>query len=385
MGKKKKPKPKAGQVINSKLIVPGTEAGRKSQLLVPGGGVGKSSTRLSIPGAEQAAQPTLVTDAEVAAEQGDHFTVINEDTGEAVVEESAPVKITAMVPPPEAESEAEYFPPIEEQPIEPVAPVAMVAPTEAEEVEGVDEYAQPEYAAAEEYSDQGGQAYESYETPAEEYADPAQVWEQPAEEQYYDPAQYAPVAEPAPLPPPTLAPPQPPPPLPQAPPYGYGPPPGYQTQGMAPGQMYPTAFGPTRSVPSWALILVGALGGFLAAMVIFKFTGMGAALRGDLIEEGRQKAEKRYDAQILQLKDDGYGEVEEDEEVIEDPDTDTGSEAGEGAEPESDVKDGDGAGSSAGAKPEDAGTEEAAGVEAKKPDDAKTPDPPEEEDDHSDA
>ena len=159
MGKKKKPKPKAGQAINSKLIVPGAEAGRKSQLLVPGDGVGKSSTRLSIPGAEQAG---------IAAGQGDHFTVINEDTGESVVEESAPVKITAMVPPPEAESEAEYFPPIEEQPIEPVAPVAMVAPTEAEEVEGVDEYAQPEYAAAEESSDQGGQAYESYETPAEE-------------------------------------------------------------------------------------------------------------------------------------------------------------------------------------------------------------------------
>lgn len=80
---------------------------------------------------------------------------------------------------------------------------------------------------------------------------------------------------------------------------------------MAPGQIYPNAFAPARNVPAWALVLVGALVGFLGAMVVFKFTGMGAALRGDLIEEGRQKAVKRYEAEIKQLRDDGYGELDE--------------------------------------------------------------------------
>ena len=383
MGKKKKPKP--SQPANSKLIVPGAQSGQKSQLLVPGGEGGKSSTRLAIPGVEQAAepvQPTLNEEDAQAAEQMDHFTVINEDTGESVIEESHPVKITAMVPPPDpgAELEAEYAQSIEEESVEPVAPVAMADPAE-QEAAAVGETAyseQPE-------TDEGiapGQPEQAYEAPAEAYTEPAEGYtepaegyaepaegyyaapeqayveqtealEQPVQEPYYDPAQYAP----APVQP---AVPMPAPPMPQAPPaYGYGPPPGYQTQGMAPGQMYPNAFAPARNVPAWALVLVGALVGFLGAMVVFKFTDMGAALRGDLIEEGRQKAAKRYQAEIKQLRDDGYGE-QLDEEKGEPAGTGTGDKP----EPEDEPEPGAGEEGAAGADEPDAADVDAADPDA---------------------
>ena len=103
---------------------------------------------------------------------------------------------------------------------------------------------------------------------------------------------------------------------------------------MMPGQMYP-GIRPTRNVPSWALILVGVLVGFLMAMTIFKFTGMGAALRGDLIEEGREKAKKHYEAELKQLKADGFVDEEKEEEPEkkdgEDP---AGGGGGGGSEPE---------------------------------------------------
>jgi hypothetical protein len=244
---------------------------------------------------------------------------------EPTYEEAAPVKITAMVPPtPELdpESEGEYVAPLEA----PVEAVAMEAPVESEFTE--EPAAQPEYAepaAPVEYAEQP--VYENYEAPvepyaapAEEYVAPPEAWEQqaqqPVQQEYYDPAQYAPPQAAAVPPPPSLVPPYPQPPMQQQvpPQYGYGqapPHPGYPQRGAAPGQVYPGGYQPTRNVPSWALLLVGTLVGFLVAMVIFKFTGMGAALRGDLITEGREKASKQYEAKLKQLKDDGYDDEEE--------------------------------------------------------------------------
>ena len=141
---------------------------------------------------------------------------------------------------------------------------------------------------------------------------------------------------------------------------------------MMPGQMYPNAFAPVRNVPSWALILVGILVGCLGAMVIFKFTGMGAALRGDLIEEGRQKAKSEYKAELERRRADGYDEGEPevekkptDAEGAEEGESDpaTGSEVddgGAGAELES--------GDAGGAEPDDGGAPDA------DPDDSADPD-----------
>ena len=114
MGRKKKPKPKASQPINSKLIVPGVETGRKSQLLVPGDAVGKASTRLSIPGVEQPVESAQPAPMSGDVQPPDQMTVINEDTGVSVTEDSQPVKVTAMVPPPEPLAEVEEAPPLED-------------------------------------------------------------------------------------------------------------------------------------------------------------------------------------------------------------------------------------------------------------------------------
>ena len=110
---------------------------------------------------------------------------------------------------------------------------------------------------------------------------------------------------------------------------------------MMPGQMYP-GIRPTRNVPSWALILVGVLVGFLMAMTIFKFTGMGAALRGDLIEEGRKKAEKNFEAERKRLKADGYVDEEEEEPEPEPEPQDGEDPAGGGAAGEPEANEGEG-------------------------------------------
>ena len=86
-----------------------------------------------------------------------------------------------------------------------------------------------------------------------------------------------------------------------------------------PGQPYAGGVGQSGGVPSWALILVGVLIGFLVAMSLFKFTSMGAALRGDLVEEGKAKAEKMYKAKIKSLEDGGYPDDEEEDEPEEEP------------------------------------------------------------------
>ena len=325
---------------------------------------------------EGAPQPEVPAAGE---EPVDQFTVINEDTGHAVVEEPAAVKITAMVPPtPEPETEPavdDEDPPEEsvavheDEVVEPVIAVAMAAPPAfaeepveeiaaagdylAEEPPAQPEYAdpQPEYAEPEyaqpEYAQPEQPAYEGYEVPAEGYAAeaPTETWEQPpAQQAYYDPAQQqAPVPPPVPVPAPSFAPPLPaPPPMQQQPrhqqpaQYGYAPPPvapGYHMPGHMPGP-YGGGFAPQRSVPGWALILVGVLVGFLVAMSIFKFTSMGAALRGDLIEEGEKKAEKKYKAQIKALKNDGYSEAEEEEEPEEPAPTEEEEKVDENAEDE---------------------------------------------------
>ncbi|MFT5109556.1 MAG: hypothetical protein ACI9UA_005205 [Pseudoalteromonas tetraodonis] len=341
----RKKKPKSSAPASSKLIVPGSETGSKSQLLVPGGEMGASIANDPDPAAEPA-QPALVTEGTPPEAGGDEFTVINEDYQEPEVAEpevaepeQTAVKITAMVPPsPEVEEEVAAEPEVETY-MEPVAPVAMEAP----EAQVYAQEAQVDELPAE-------QAY--YEAPAEPvYEEPAtEAWEQPQQEvlqpEYYE--QQAPQ-----VPPPTMAVPAEPaaysqyaPPPMQGPPpqqpYGYGPPPGYQQPGQQP-PMYPGAnMAPMRNVPSWALILVGSLVGFLAAMMIFKFTGMGAALRADLIKEGRDDRDAYYKKVIDQLKDDGYGVEEEQEPEVKDeegeakPDAEGEDEAAEevDAEPE---------------------------------------------------
>ena len=143
MGKKKKP----SKAVQSKLIVPGSESQPKTQLLVPDSDVGKTTARLSVPGVEGQAEvpkPSLVVEEVpqeqaqaplVAEEEGEQSTVISEDPVEAIVEEVAPVKVTAMVPPPPepemVEEIVEEFAaaPVEEV-VEPVVAVAMSAPPE---------------------------------------------------------------------------------------------------------------------------------------------------------------------------------------------------------------------------------------------------------------
>ena len=71
-------------------------------------------------------------------------------------------------------------------------------------------------------------------------------------------------------------------------------------------------------------MLVGGLIGFLCAMAIFKFTGMGDALRWDLYEEGQKKATDKYEKQIKQLMEAGYGEVEDEPDPATEPDPDGG-------------------------------------------------------------
>ena len=88
--------------------------------------------------------------------------------------------------------------------------------------------------------------------------------------------------------------------------------------------MYGSGLGAQRNVPSWALMLVGGLIGFLCAMAIFKFTGMGDALRWDLYEEGQKKATDKYEKQIKQLMEAGYGEVEDEPDPATEPDPDGG-------------------------------------------------------------
>jgi len=368
MGKKKKPNP----ALQSKLIIPGVESKPKSQLLVPDADVAAPGARLSIPGAggqPGSPRPILVEEGIApegapvdADEAGDQFMVINEDAAAPAEEEEepAPVRITAMVPPPvepdpQADVEAfqETAPVAEEEFAEPVVAVALPDPSEeeifAEEspVEQEQAYAQPEYAEDQTYQ-QPYEDYEDYAAPEEPFAGqaPSETWEQPqAQAAYYDPAQspyqqgdYDPAQQqphypaPAPVPAPSFAPPRQSPPPPQHPPmhqqahYGYGGPPvapGYQMPGQMPGGMYGRGFPPQRNVPSWALVLVGLLVGFLMAMAIFKFTGMGVALRGDLIEEGQRKAEKKYQAKIKSLQG-GDDEADEPEpepknEKVEDP------------------------------------------------------------------
>lgn len=195
------------------------------------------------------------------AEQGE-FTVINEDTGET---HTVPVRVSSMAPPAseiqeesDSEPEASYAEPAQEE--------------EAPDFGGYATYEDQQAAIA--YEEAQQQAYYEQQQQArhprlqvpqmvthaeapqyQQQQQPTQQFAQPQHQQYqgYPPQQQQTAFPPV---------------------GGYNP--AHYPQ--APGHHYPQ-IAASRGVPSWALILIGLLTGFIIAVILFKFTDFGPMLR----------------------------------------------------------------------------------------------------------
>jgi hypothetical protein len=173
------------------------------------------------------------------AEQGE-FTVINEDTGET---HTVPVRVSSMAPPPAATApEPEPIP-------EPQADYGGYAT--AEEQQAAIDY---EQAQAQAYYDQQAHVLAEQQAAAQAQAQAAaaaqaaayqqQQYQQPPQQQVAYTSQQAPYT---------------------------------QQLGGATGMMMQAK--PARTIPSPVLLLIGALAGFIIALVLFKFTEFGPIIR----------------------------------------------------------------------------------------------------------
>lgn len=246
-----------------KLIVPDEAAqAPKSQLLVPG----------AVEGELPAEVPAAPGEVVPVAPEAEGFVVINEEAVEQAQETTASVNIVEMTPPP----------------VEPVAAVE----------EAVAETPAVEPAVAVEQTYEAPALEQAYEAPALEQAYEAPpVYQEPVQEQPAYQQSYA-----APPPPPSAAA-YPPPGQVAAPPVGQVAPP-VAAAAAGYGQQQPmTMVGQSSGIPSWAMMLLGMLAGFIVTLLLFKFTALAEGLRPDLIEQGRGLMKAKYDALVQQIED----------------------------------------------------------------------------------
>ena len=236
----------------------------RPRLVVPGGAASgnRPKTRLVAP-AVAPMQPPAPQPAEFIndgadlgeAEQGE-FTVINEDTGET---HTVPVRVSSMAPPPAAAPAPEPEPEPEPEPIpEPEPEPYYGGYATAEEQQAAIAY---EQAQAQAYYDQQAHALAEQQAAAQAAAaaaaQAAAYQQQQYQQQHYQ-QQYQQ------------------PPLPQVA-YANQPAPYTQQLGRSTGMMMQAK--PARTIPSAVLLLIGALAGFIIALVLFKFTEFGPIIR----------------------------------------------------------------------------------------------------------
>lgn len=270
----------------AKLNIPtgGEGGGSKKKFVLPGGEVGEAKGKLVVPGAEPVAAapveevvPPAIPDAsefgefgEVEPSAGDDFLILEEEPREGGHVE--PVQVAAMSAP---EPEVYVEEVLEPEPVAEVKPVkisSMVPP--------VAEGDEPAAVASEEI------VYEEPVAAAEPIVIPAEgaprLVVPPVESvapPLHAPPHAPPVEQHAPPPPPASA-------------AGYG----YPVQGGMPPGGVPGAEGhstllqqtgylptPQRSVPGWALMLVGILMGMVITILAVKFSPLGEMLVGPVM------------------------------------------------------------------------------------------------------